>query len=271
MSIYLRKEFARAWKHRDPFVAVDRLEGEVFRELDGRRTLRFQFERNSYFLKLHRGIGWGEITKNLIQLRLPVVSAKNEWRAVEALQKAGVETMSVAAYGEQGFNPAQRHSFIITDDLINTVSLEDFSEQWLKTPPSYRVKKRLIEKVAIMAKRMHEAGINHRDFYICHFLMPVDVDLEASSNDNFPLHLIDLHRAQMRSKVPPRWLLKDLAALYFSVMEIGLSQRDLLRFMHVYSGGNTKQWIAENASVWKGLQRKAAQLYKRKQRYGDAI
>jgi hypothetical protein len=37
----------------------------------------------------------------------------------------------------------------------------------------------------------------------------------------------------MRAQVPARWLLKDLAALYFSVMEIGLSQRDLLRFLYV--------------------------------------
>jgi heptose I phosphotransferase len=269
MTLYLRDEYATAWKHRDVFMEVERLEGKVYRELDGRRTLQFTFDRKSYFLKLHRGIGWGEIFKNLIQLRLPVISAKNEWRAVDALHKIDVDTMTIAAFGERGWNPAKRHSFIITDDLADTTSLEDICAEWPKQPPTYKVKKRLIEKVATMAKRMHGAGINHRDFYICHFLLPNSVDVETQSD--FPLHLIDLHRAQMRAQVPARWLLKDLAALYFSVMEIGLSQRDLLRFLYVYSGGDIKRWIQTNRSVWKGLQRKADKLYKRKQRYGDAI
>jgi hypothetical protein len=43
--------------------------------------------------------------------------------------------------------------------------------------------------------------------------------------------LIDLHRAQLRKKTPRRWVVKDVAGLYFSVMDIGLTQRDLFRFV----------------------------------------
>lgn len=269
MTVYLREEFAEAWQGKDPFAMVEQLTGEVFRELDGRRTLRFSFVGKSYFLKLHRGVGWLEIFKNLMQLRLPVVSAKNEWRAIAALHDVGVETMTAAAYGERGCNPASRYSFIITDDLADTTSLEDFCLDWPNNPPTYIVKKRLIEKVATMARRMHQAGINHRDYYICHFLLPNSVDLHTQNE--FPLHIIDLHRAQLRARVPNRWLLKDLAALYFSAMDIGLSQRDLLRFMYVYSGGDIKGWITARPSVWRALQRRADNLYGRKLRYGDAL
>src|SRR6185295_20373102 len=54
------------------------LEGEVYRNVAGRKTLRFSRDGKSYFLKVHLGVGWKEIIKNLIRFRLPVVSAKTE-------------------------------------------------------------------------------------------------------------------------------------------------------------------------------------------------
>jgi Lipopolysaccharide kinase (Kdo/WaaP) family len=74
---------------------------DIYRSREGRRTLRFSLGEHSYFLKLHSGIGWGEVLKNLLQARLPVLGAGNEYRAVQALQHIGVDTMSVA---EQGAN-----------------------------------------------------------------------------------------------------------------------------------------------------------------------
>ncbi len=76
---------------------------------------------------------------------------------------------------------------------------------------------------------MHGGGVNHRDFYICHFLLHLPVDARAPR-----LSLIDLHRAQVRRSTPRRWRDKDLAALYFSALEIGLTQRDRLRFLKTY-------------------------------------
>ena len=37
---FLEEPFRSLWAGEDPFVAVEALEGQVFRELDGRRTLR---------------------------------------------------------------------------------------------------------------------------------------------------------------------------------------------------------------------------------------
>jgi hypothetical protein len=73
---------------------------------------------------------------------------------------------------------------------------------------------------------MHGGGVNHRDFYICHFLLHLPVDAGAPR-----LSLIDLHRAQVREQTPRRWRDKDLAALYFSALDIGLTRRDGLRFL----------------------------------------
>ena len=44
MKLILAEPFKRLWAGRDPFEAVEALQGEVFRELEGRRTLRTEVE-----------------------------------------------------------------------------------------------------------------------------------------------------------------------------------------------------------------------------------
>ena len=158
--------------------------------------------------------------------------------------------------------PAYAH---LVDDFG---SLEDLSMDWLKQPPSPVIKHALIAEVARMTGMMHRAGVNHRDCYICHFLLHTDKPLVA---DDFKLSVIDLHRAQVRSKIPLRWRNKDLAALYFSALDIGLTRGDKLRFLKGYFQQPLRQILAEEAALLQWLERKAAKLYARKQRYGDAL
>ncbi|MST95428.1 MAG: hypothetical protein EXS33_09225 [Pedosphaera sp.] len=33
------------------------------------------------------------------------------------------------------------------------------------------LKRALLEKIAALARTLHEGGVNHRDFYLCHFLV----------------------------------------------------------------------------------------------------
>ena len=78
--ILLEEPFRSLWTGHDPFVAVEALQGVVFRELEARRTLRANVAGRNYFIKIHRGVGWYEIIKSLFCLRLPVLGAGNEWR-----------------------------------------------------------------------------------------------------------------------------------------------------------------------------------------------
>ena len=68
-ALYLSERFSELWKGKDPFDEVEKITGEVYRELDGRTTLRFELDGKGYFLKIHRGVGWIEIFKNIVQLR----------------------------------------------------------------------------------------------------------------------------------------------------------------------------------------------------------
>jgi len=266
--LILSEPFETLWRGKDAFVEVERLQGQVYRELEGRRTLRTEADGRGYFVKIHRGIGWGEIAKNLLTAKAPVLGAGQEWRAIKRLHQAGVPTMTAVAYGERGANPATQHSFIITEELAPTISLEDFAANWREEPPLPALKRALIAEVARMAGTMHCAGVNHRDFYICHFLLHTDKPVTA---EDFRLSLIDLHRAQTRRETPRRWRNKDLAGLYFSALEIGLTRRDLLRFLKRYFQKPLREILRDEAALLSWLEGRAEKLYKRKQRYGDAL
>lgn len=268
MQLILAEPFKTLWQGKDAFAEVEKLDGQVYRELEGRRTLRTEVAGRGYFVKIHRGIGWGEIVKNLLTAKAPVLGAGQEWTAIRRLTEAGVPTMTAVAFGERGLNPAAQHSFIVTEELAPTVSLEDFSLDWRASPPPPRLKRALIRRVAEMVGAMHRTGVNHRDCYICHFLLHTDKTVSA---DDFRLSLIDLHRAQTRARVPRRWRNKDLAALYFSALDIGLTRRDLLRFLKDYFRRPLRDTLRDEARLLGWLERKAAKLYARKQRYGDAL
>ncbi len=244
--LFVEEPFRTLWSGLDPFVAVETLEGEVFRELEARRTLRTEVAGRGYFVKIHRGVGWAEILKNLLSLRLPILGASNEWRAIERLDKLGVDTMHGIAFGQRGGNPATQHSFIVTEELAPTISLEDFCRDWPKVPPPVTLKRALIARVAEMAGRMHRGGVNHRDFYICHFLLHLD---PAPRAEDLKLSIIDLHRAQVREKTPRRWRDKDLSSLYFSALDIGLTRRDCLRFLRGYFGKPLGEILQDEAEL----------------------
>lgn len=261
--VELKEPFASVWRNKDAFEEVKKLQGEVFRELETRRTLRFEFAGKSYFLKWHRGTTIKEIIKNLVSLRLPVLGADREWKAIHRLHEAGVDTMSGVAFGEKGLNPVTKTSFIITEDLTPTISLEDYCAEWQVNPPAPRVKRMLIKRVATMVRKMHLVGINHRDCYICHFLLHLPFDGNPGS---LKVSIIDLHRAQIRSHVPLRWRDKDLIGLYFSASGIGLTQRDIFRFLSVYFNKPLRDTLAQEAGLLASAQAKAERIRERTER-----
>lgn len=239
------------------FDQIMSLRGEVFRELENRRTQRIQLDGKNYFLKQHFGVGWKEVFKNLFQLRLPVTSAKNEWLAIQKLEKLNIPTLSMVGYGCQGFNPATQKSFLMTRELPQFITLEDLGKQWQNQPPTFFLKLKLIKEVARIARLLHENGINHRDFYICHFLL----DLIEYPN-SIKIYLIDLHRAQIRSRTPTRWIIKDLAGLYFSSKDIGLTQRDLWRFMKYYRNQSLREIFNKETTFWWKVKKRGDELYR---------
>lgn len=230
--IELSEPFASLWQGRDPFAELWAMPGRDYRCMPGRRTFRFELAGRAYFAKLHSGVGWGHILGQWLRLRRPVVGAATEREAIRRLEQLGVATMHIAAFGEAGPSPASRRSFIVTEAIEPSVSLEDFCGDWAQRRPPRQLKWDLIRAVAGIARRLHQGGVNHRDFYLCHFLLDSE---RLGRSGEIHLSLIDLHRAQLRARAPERWRIKDIAGLWFSAVDIGLSRTDLFRFVREYA------------------------------------
>ncbi len=277
---------------------------------EGRRTVSFSHNGQRYYLKIHDGVGWKEIGKNLTSLRLPVLGAENEWKGVHhlrrltLLQNIGLNTLNIAGYGtrERRFgkilnNPAKRQSLIVTDEIPRAISLEDLFKDkkfWgrnaNKLPDKICFKRWLIEQLAQTARILHNSGANHRDFYLSHFLLQRTKESHEPTPENCSLFLIDLHRMQIhkptksawikaivqgalklqrpqppQSVTPSRWKMRDVSGLHYSSMGLGLTKRDLIRFMSTYENISNRQVLEalqNNNRFWRKVQSRAQNLYR---------
>jgi heptose I phosphotransferase len=241
----------------DVFQGVMQLQGEVFRDVPGRKTIRVEMLGKPYFVKQHFGVGWFEIFKNLSSAKWPVLTAETEWRAIQQLQEVGIATTPAVAYGVRGSNPARLQSFLVTEDLGDITSLETLFEAWQVHPPEPRFKRHLLIKVAELARKLHDAGMNHRDFYICHICL----DNAKLAGGEIFLYLIDLHRVGIRPQIAPSDRMKDMAALYFSAMGDVLSQRDFLRVLKHYRQKPLRELFQTEQTFWRRVSERAAKLY----------
>ncbi|MDO9366318.1 MAG: lipopolysaccharide core heptose(I) kinase RfaP [Methylotenera sp.] len=237
----------------DTFAQIMQLQGQVYRDVAGRRTIQLKLAGGSYFVKQHFGVGWREIVKSFLSLKKPILGAQTEVNAIRKLYEIGIDTTPLVGFGIKGINPATQQSFVITQDLGDIVSLEDLCADWGNNLPGANFKRRLIVAVAGVAAKLHKNGVNHRDFYICHLCL----DAQALKQNQIKLYLIDLHRMLIHHKVSMTDNMKDIAALYFSSMDAGLTSRDYLRFKYYYSS----EVSGCTPDFWRQVEYRANKLY----------
>lgn len=262
--IYIREDLRPLFAGEHSVGDFLNIDGQVYKQFPTRRTLKFARAGREFFIKTHWGFGWGEIARKLSSLHVPAVSARAEWRAIQALEAIGVDTMKIAAYGEEGRSPATRKSFIVTEALTDTESLEKWAPKFMRTPDTatkLRLKHALIQRLAEIARRLHANGLNHQDFYLCHFLLDVSAGPTPPAQD-IKLYLIDLHRMQIRKRTPKRWLVKDIAGLFFSSMDLGLNATDFFRFMCTYSGKRLRDTLRSDSAFWDKVFSRAVRVYR---------
>ena len=226
------------------------IKGEIFRNVPSRRTIKFQQQQQNYFIKLHSGIGWREIFKNLLHLRRPILSARNEWHATQYLNILNIATTPPLCYGQLGSHPAYQCSFLITQAIANLVGLDQILAAWHHHYPSPHVRRSWIQGVAHIIRTMHQAGMNHNDCYLCHFTVSQPVNYYEPLTHATTLYIMDLHRAHIYPCLPIRWRVKDLAALAFSTLNSPLSHRDKLYFIQCYHQQKLSLCLRKHKKLW---------------------
>ena len=165
---------------------------------------------------------------------------------------------------ERGKYPHAVESFVALGQLegfakpSNTSKMAGSSKQiarwiWLK--------RTLINEVSTMTARMHQQGINHRDCYLCHYLVNRSQIKDWQPGLPLEVTLIDLHRVQQRKQVPRRWLVKDLRSLLFSAMDVGLTSADCGRFLSAYLRGRLEKPVPQSVTLVETSPAGAVKMY----------
>ena len=164
----------------------------------------------------------------------PRGTAMEEWNSILAFHRCGIPTMIPLAAGTRRTGPATCESFLITRELEGAERLDHYLAREM-APPLFRhqvVNKRsLLKHLALLVRRMHRSGFNHRDLYLCHLL------IKNTAESDWIIYIADLHRVDRRQRVGTRWMVKDLAALNYSADPQFITRTDRLRFVRHYRDG----------------------------------
>jgi hypothetical protein len=181
---------------------------------------------------------------------------------VDALAMAGIKTPKTVSYGEQLGVLFEKRSFIITEELPKAESLEqklpDCFQDCLRTD-NLRQRRNFIERLAQFARKFHDTGYRHRDFYLAHIFY----------SDDGTFYLIDLQRAFKPRILAERFRVKDIAQLYYSAPGSAFSKTDRLRFYKSYAG---KRFLDRHDKVFiRKVVRKAKWIARREIKHGRLV
>ncbi len=221
--------------------------GNVLKRLPSRTITKVELpdgnNNATFFLKRHMGTAKpGELLRTFLS-GFSLSWGRKEWEVIEAFRKCGIPTLTPVAAGERG-SILRLESFLMTQELSGFQSLEKFLQEYFTYPlPVEKIieKRALIREVSEIAKKMHTAGFNHRDFYCCHIF------IRRTDDGSRELRVLDLQRVDKRRWFRRHWIIKDLAALNYSAPSQIISVSDRLRFMIHYMNGKDK--VRQNLSL----------------------
>lgn len=133
------------------------------------------------------------------------------------LNSAGIPTVELVGYGrvEDG------RSFVITDDLDGYRPADKAVMAGLPFGA-------ILEPTALLAAKLHDAGLHHRDLYLCHFLLR-----------GVEVRLIDAARVARLGFFARRWIVKDLAQFWYSAEQLNVPREQRIHWLERYSAARS--------------------------------
>ncbi len=151
--------------------------------------------------------------------------AREEWENMMNLQKAGLKTCALVAYGEDRGPLWEKFSFILTEGATGNRTVQAF----LRECRDSSLRRNVFDALALEIRKMHAAGLATPDLFTRHIF----VDERAATTE---FCLIDMARMDSGKPVSIRTRARDLAALHVTAPLRFVSTRERLRFLRVYSG-----------------------------------
>ncbi|MDD5556508.1 MAG: lipopolysaccharide kinase InaA family protein [bacterium] len=186
-----------------------------------------------------------------------------EWDVTVAAAGRGLPTVVPVAFGERRRLGLLQESYLITVRLYDCLTLEEvlFSPDRSRRAGGRR-RRRVIVLLAGILRRMHDRGIHHLDLHPGNFL----VGRDAAGGDE--IHLLDLHRANVRASLPPRARIRSLSQ-FNMFARISLSRSERLLFFDAYFGAD-RLWQEEKRLLLERIdsltRRMSWRLWRRRER-----
>jgi heptose I phosphotransferase len=208
-------------------------------ETDNPKTILFlkRFNNVPKFIQL----------KNWLTRRKKISTMACDLEPAEILREHSINTPQTIAYGQQWQGFFEKRSFIITEKIPDSFSLE------VKLP---KKTKTFIENLASFVRKFHNTGFRHRDLYLCHIF--------CDSRGQFTL--IDLSRVFKPLVFSKKFLVKDLAQLYYSAPAVFFTKTDRLKFLLCYL--QKDKLTKQDKILIKKIKSKAKQMARHDKKHG---
>ncbi len=173
--------------------------------------------------------------------------AETEWEGAMRLLRAGFSVPLPVCLGLERTFWAGRAFTLFRS--AQGVRLEDLFRQQFWPP--------LVTPLAEVAGRFHAQGFSHQDFYLCHFFW---------DEEEGRLTIIDLQRLRWAKRPKKRWVVKDLAELFYSVRET-LSQDEAISFQEEFlrTYASYLPWVKEKG-FWSRVEKKIKRIARHDQK-----
>ncbi|HPJ96584.1 MAG TPA: lipopolysaccharide kinase InaA family protein [Syntrophales bacterium] len=173
---------------------------------------------------------------------------RSEFENICDFRKKGIPTVVPVAAGERKIGCGRYESFLLTESFKPYISFEEIiykHPERLQGPEGTRRKSVLITAIAHLARQMHDAGFNHRDFNATHVLVgPED------AGGNFALALFDLQRMDRKKWLRPKWFIKTMAELSYTMPEPLFNDQDRLLLFQSYKGSARMGMLEQLQLKW---------------------
>jgi len=211
--------------------------GTTVKQIQDRGVLRMEIRTGDlnrhFYLKRHVAarIGFWDMLGSFCSGKSPS-PGRFEFENIRDFRDKGIPTVVPVAAGEREIGCGRYESFLLTESFEPYISFEEIiykHPERLQGTEGARRKAMLIKAIARLARQMHDAGFNHRDFNATHVLVgPED------ENGNSPLALFDFQRMDRKKWLRLKWFIKIMAELSYTMPAPLFNDRDRLLLFQSY-------------------------------------
>jgi hypothetical protein len=239
---------------------------DLFKKNIGNFRSRFRFQTEhparTFFLKRYDHPPIKTQLTNWIDGRKRRSCCRMELEPIRELNDHQVCAPSPIAYGHLWGWLFEKKSFLITEEIADGDSLERRLPTYFyspSTPQTLCRRRNFVKHMAHFIRRFHDLGYRHRDLYFSHIF--------CDTKDK--LYLIDLARAFRPIILQRRFLIKDLAQVFYSMSAQYFSRTDRLRFYLHYAG--IKRLRTRDKSLIRSIVNKAKRMARHDSKHGKDV